>query len=182
MQTRKVYVIANPKEGTASTSTPSSYSSPSPQYQDKPEPSPPYPNPINTNILKQKHKPHCTPSDCALPSPQSLTSSPALEIISPPGTPGQKCIPSIDLSRVRSISSRKLPFHLTAPGGNLVVTTCHRQREACAPFLLIVYMVHLTFAFSSQPDPLPQTQKPYICPGEAVADRITGARNAAHLF
>ena len=48
------------------------------------------------------------------------------------------------LSRARTISSRKSPLRL-ATDENLAATTCRRRREACAPFFLIVYAVHLTF-------------------------------------
>jgi hypothetical protein len=41
------------------------------------------------------------------------------------------------LSRVLTILSRKSPLHSATFDGNLVVTTCHRQLEACAPFVSI---------------------------------------------
>ena len=100
---RRVYVIANPNEETAGTSTPSFYHPPPlpnapSQYQDRPAPSPPQPSPINTDNLKQKYQTRYN-SDRTLSSPSTPTSSPALESTPPPSTPGQKSIPSIDLAQ-----------------------------------------------------------------------------------
>lgn len=99
---RRVYVVVNPNEETAGTSTPPFYSTPplpsTLQHQDKPAPCPPQPSPINTNVPKQKHQPRYNTSDRTVSSPSTPTSSPALESTPPPSTPGQKSIPSIDLA------------------------------------------------------------------------------------
>ena len=50
------------------------------------------------------------------------------------------------LSRTRTISSRKSPLRLTTFDGDLVAIMCHRRPGACALFILILHLVHLTLA------------------------------------
>ena len=49
------------------------------------------------------------------------------------------------LSLARTFSLRKSPLPLTTFDGDLAVTTCRQRRDACAPFILIISTVHLTF-------------------------------------
>ena len=127
---RRVYVVANPNEETAGTSTRPFYPPPplpntSPQYQDKPTPCPPQPSPINTDLLKRGYQPRYNPSDRTLSSPSTPTSSPALESTPPPSTPGQKSIPSIDLAQGSDRDNSQTP---------LISRTDNFVRKITAPF------------------------------------------------
>lgn len=130
---RRIYVVVNPnEEGDEDVPVPKQpfyapppLPTPQSQLDDRLHSGPPHPGPINTDNLKQKY-PHYNTSDRTLSSPSTPTSSPAVESTPPPSTPGQKSVPSIDLTQGSDRSDGSQP-HIAGRAETLV-------RRITAPF------------------------------------------------
>lgn len=130
---RRIYVVVNPNEDgdddipvqKQQFYPPPPLPNPQTQLEDKLYSGPPHPGPINTDNLKQKY-PHYNTSDRTLSSPSTPASSPAVESTPPPSTPGQKSVPSIDLTQGSDRSDGSQP-HVAGRAETLV-------RRITAPF------------------------------------------------